>query len=90
MVNPAIIEAKAPLTRPFLDFRKKPLKMVNFLGFWFLIRYMVLKNLTLAELEKKISAMWQLKGAVVICPWPEVGIDVDKPSDLQLARAVLL
>jgi 2-phospho-L-lactate guanylyltransferase (CobY/MobA/RfbA family) len=50
----------------------------------------VLKNLRLTELEKKVSEMWGLEGAVIICPWPEIGIDVDKPSDLQLARAILL
>ena len=90
LVNPAIIETTAPKVYKFLDYRKNPLKMVTLLGFFFLLRYLVFKNLTLKELEQKISDMWHIKGAVVICPWPEVGIDVDKPSDLQLARAVLL
>lgn len=90
LVNPAVVEATAPKARAFLDFRKAPLKMVTLLGVSFLLRYLLFHNLTLQELEKKISDMWGLRGAVVICPWPEVGIDVDKPSDLQLARAVLL
>ena len=90
LVNPAVVEATAPKARAFLDFRKAPLKMVTLLGITFLLRYLLFHNLTLQELEKKISDMWGLRGAVVICPWPEVGIDVDKPSDLQLARAVLL
>jgi molybdopterin-guanine dinucleotide biosynthesis protein A len=90
LVNPAVIERTAPRARKFLDYRKNPMKMVTLLGFSFLLRYLVLKNLNLKELERKVSDMWELKGAVVICPWPEVGIDVDKPSDLQLARAVLL
>lgn len=90
LVNPAVVEATAPRARAFLDYRKKPLKMVTLLGVSFLLRYLLFRNLTLAELEKKVSDMWALRGAVVICPWPEVGIDVDKPSDLQLARAVLL
>lgn len=90
LINPAIIEQTASKVRPFLEFRKNPIKMVTLLGFSFLFRYLVLKNLTLLELEKKVSQMWDLKGAVIVCPWPEVGIDVDKPSDLQLARAVLL
>ncbi|MGE5674322.1 MAG: NTP transferase domain-containing protein [Mycobacterium leprae] len=90
LVNPAIVERSAPKAKPFLDFRKNPLKMVRLLGLGFLIRYLVLKNLTLAQLERKVSTMWDLKGAVIICPWPEVGIDVDKPSDLQLAREVLV
>jgi NDP-sugar pyrophosphorylase family protein len=90
LVNPEIIERTAPKVRRFLDYRKNPLRMVMLLGISFLFRYLVLRNLNLKELEEKVSQMWGLKGAVVICPWPEVGIDVDKPSDLQLARAVLL
>lgn len=90
LVNPNVIERTAPRARKFLDYRKNPLKMVTLLGFSFLFRYLILKNLHLKELEQKVSQMWDLRGAVVISPWPEVGIDVDKPSDLQLARAVLL
>jgi GTP:adenosylcobinamide-phosphate guanylyltransferase len=90
LVNPAIVEHTAPKVRKFLDYRKNPLKMVTLLGFSFLLRYLVFKNLTLKELEQKVSDMWGIKGAVIVSPWPEVGIDVDKPSDLQLARAVLL
>ncbi|HEY3369035.1 MAG TPA: NTP transferase domain-containing protein [Symbiobacteriaceae bacterium] len=89
LVNPEIVEGVAPRARKFLDYRKNPAKMVTLLGLSFLLRYMVLKNLTLKELEAKVSSMWAIHGAVIICPWPEVGIDVDKPSDLQLARAVL-
>lgn len=90
LVNPAIIERTAPKVRRFLDYRKSPLKLVGLIGFSFLFRYLVLRNLNLKELERKVSDMWGINGAVVVCPWPEVGIDVDKPSDLQLARAVLL
>jgi GTP:adenosylcobinamide-phosphate guanylyltransferase len=90
LVNPKVIPQTAPKVRKFLDNRKNPAKLVALIGFTFLFRYLVLKNLRLKELERKISQMWGLEGAVVICPWPEVGIDVDKPSDLQLARAILL
>lgn len=90
LVNPQVIESTAPKVRRFLDYRKNPLKLAGLIGFSFLVRYLILKNLNLKELEQKVSDMWSLKGAVIICPWPEVGIDVDKPSDLQLARAVLL
>jgi CTP:molybdopterin cytidylyltransferase MocA len=90
LVNPAVIERTAPKVRGFLDYRKNPLKLAGLLGLSFLFRYLVLKNLKLKELESKVSQMWGIDGAVILCPWPEVGIDVDKPSDLQLARAVLL
>lgn len=90
LIDPRVIERTAPRVRRFLAYRKNPWKLAGLLGYTFLLRYLLLKNLRLTELEKKVSEMWGLDGAVIICPWPEIGIDVDKPSDLQLARAVLL
>jgi CTP:molybdopterin cytidylyltransferase MocA len=90
LVNPKAVEAAAPKVERFLTYRKSPLKLAGLLGWTFAIRYLLLKNLRLHELEAKISQMLGIRGAVVVCPWPEVGIDVDKPSDLQLARAALL
>lgn len=88
LVNPRTVVPCAPRVRRFLDYRKSPLKLAGLLGWTFIIR-LVLHNLRLQELEAKVSEVWGLRGAVLICPYPEVGIDVDKPSDLQLARAAL-
>lgn len=89
LVNPAIVDRAVPVVRAFLDYRKSPLKMVSLLGWGFALRYMVFRNLSLKELEQKVSDMLGIKGAVIICPWPEVGVDVDKPSDLELMRSIL-
>ena len=89
LVNPAIVDRVAPKIRAFLDYRKSPLKMVSLLGWGFTLRYLLLRDLSLRELEEKVSRMLDINGAVVVCPWPEVGIDVDKPSDLGLVQALL-
>lgn len=89
LVHPSVVDRAAPRVRAFLDNRKNPLKMVSLLGWTFAVRYLLLKNLRLQELEKKVSEMLDVKGAVVVCPWPEVGVDVDKPSDLELMRTIL-
>lgn len=89
LCHPSIVERAAPRVRAFLDYRKSPLKMLGVIGWTFAIRYMLLKNLTLKELEAKVSEMLDVKGVVVVCPWPEVGVDVDKPSDLELVRSIL-
>lgn len=87
--HPRIAQKVAARVRDFLNFRKSPLKMMGLLGWGFTFRYLVLKNLTLKELEQKVSSMFDIKGAVVVAPWAEVGVDVDKPSDLELMRAIL-
>ena len=43
----------------------------------------------MAEVEVRVEELIKLKGAGVVSLYPEIGIDVDKPSDLQFARAVL-
>ncbi len=88
LVNPAIAPRVERIIRRFLDHRKNPLKMAGILGWRFVIR-LLLRRLSLKELEEHVSQLLQIRGAVVICPYPEVGIDVDKPSDLQIARAAL-
>lgn len=89
LAHPSIVERAAPRVRAFLDYRKSPAKMVSLLGIGFLLRYLLFKNLGLADLEKKVGHMLDVHGAVVIAPWPEVGVDVDKPSDLELMRSIL-
>lgn len=88
MVNPRIVEPCSPRVRRFLDYRKSPLKLAGLLGWTFILR-LLLKSLRLYQLEAKVSEVWGLRGAVIVCPHPEVGVDVDKPGDLRLARATL-
>lgn len=90
LLNPQVIPEAALKARKFFEYRKSPVKMAGLLGFSFMVRYLILKNLNLKDVEEKASRVLGVRGAVVLCPWPEVGIDVDKPSDLQLARAALL
>lgn len=88
VINPRAADVLAPRVRRFLDYRKNPVKMAGLLGWTFIIRLMM-KSLSLKGLEQHLSRLWGIRGAVVVCPFPEVGIDVDKPSDLELARSAL-
>lgn len=65
--------------------RKKPLKLCKMLGFRFVLKFLA-GRLTVGEIEWRVENILQLKAAGIISPYPEVGIDVDKPSDLELAR----
>lgn len=89
LLNPWIVEPCAPKVEKFVAYRKNPIKLAGLLGWPFVFRFFT-KSLSLKELEIKVSGLWGVKGRVIICPCPEIGIDVDKPSDLQLARAALL
>lgn len=68
--------------------RKHPWKLFRLLGFWFIIKFLT-KRLTLQEVEKQASEILGYTGVAIISPYPELGTDVDKPSDLALATKML-
>ena len=68
--------------------RKNPLKQAAIIGVDTLL-LMALKALTLDGAVKKVSQRLGLIGRAVLCPYAEVGMDVDKPAQLELMRADL-
>jgi GTP:adenosylcobinamide-phosphate guanylyltransferase len=78
-------EIIAEKARKWVEYRKAPVKQAGLLGWMFVVK-MVLGALTIPELEKSISSYLGCRGIAVISNDPEIGTDVDKPSDLELAR----
>jgi len=68
--------------------RKSPFGLLRLLGIGFLVKY-VFRRLTIASLEKKAGLLLAAKVKAVVTDHPELGIDVDKPEDLQIARDYL-
>ena len=65
-----------------LEYRKSPTKMAGVLGFGFLLR-LALGILTINAIQRKCEALLGIRGAAVISPYPEIGNDVDRLSDLE-------
>lgn len=87
LVNPAIVSHCMDVAEEFIARRKKPLKLCCMLGWSFVIRFF-LGTLTLKNVEQRVAELLDIRGAVIQSPYPELGIDVDKPSDLELVRTV--
>lgn len=79
----AILNSRWVMDEVFLQ-RKKPWKIIRLLGILFILKF-VTKQLTLRELEQRASSLLGYQGVFIITPYPELGVDVDKPSDLELA-----
>ncbi|MBI4744067.1 MAG: NTP transferase domain-containing protein [Actinobacteria bacterium] len=88
LVAPRVVEENAELMKTVFSLRKSPLKLFRILSFTFVLKF-IFHLLTLGELEQKCSELLGAKAAVVISSFPEIGIDVDKPSDLKLVMDVL-
>lgn len=89
LIEPYIVEQCAQKGRQLVRLRKSPIKLSSLIGWMFIMKFL-LRKLTLEEVEEKFSRLLGVKGKAVISPFPEVGIDVDKPSDLQLVKEILL
>jgi CTP:molybdopterin cytidylyltransferase MocA len=88
VVDSAVLEREAETAMAFVRGRKNPLKLARTLGLAFIFK-LVFGLLTVPELEAYVSKTFNLKARAVIAPWAEIGIDVDKPEDLELVRSYL-
>lgn len=77
-----------PMVNKMIEYRKKPLKMAGVLGVGLLVK-LVLKVAKVSEFEKRVGDLLNLKPKAILNASPEIGVDVDKPSDLTLCRRIL-
>ena len=87
-INPGALEKGFLLANKFFNARKNPLKMARLLSFGFMVR-LVLGNLTIRAVEEKVLRISGIKAKAVVSPYPELGQDVDKYSDLSAASFYL-
>ena len=68
--------------------RKSTWKYAKILGFKFILKFLF-RTLTMEEIEKRITGILGYNSAAVVVSYPEIMIDLDKPSDLKLIRKCL-
>lgn len=76
------------LAEKVFSLRKSPIGLLGLLGWRFVLKFF-LGRLTIKELEAKAGALLAAKVKAVICDDPEIGVDIDKPEDWQMAHAYL-
>jgi GTP:adenosylcobinamide-phosphate guanylyltransferase len=90
----SLVNRQDDLAHKIIESRKSPFKQAAMIGFDSLL-LLLLRRLTLDEAVKRVCKRFDLTGQAVVCPYPEIGMDVDKPfqfdilaSDLQARAAV--
>ncbi len=89
LVNPKIVPQCMTVAERIIEHRKNPLQLCCILGWSFVLRFL-LGSLSLKKVEKRVTDILGINGAVIPSRYPEIGIDVDKPSDLELVRTAFL
>jgi molybdopterin-guanine dinucleotide biosynthesis protein A len=88
LINAEIINKFSGVAERVLSNRKKPWRLAKILGWGFVVKF-ALGNLVISELEATVSKLFGIKAKAVISHYPEIGTDVDKPSDLVIATRFL-
>lgn len=88
LINPMVVGGCMRKVEKFVALRKSPIKLCRLLGLTFVFKFL-LKRLSIPELEKKVSDLLGVKGKAVVTPYPEIGVDIDKPSDYSIVLAYL-
>jgi len=83
-----MIHNRSKLWDDLISSRKNPAKQASIIGFSLLIK-LLFHSATLEEGARSISQRLGMKGKVIRCPYPEAGMDVDKPHQLEIIRAEL-
>jgi GTP:adenosylcobinamide-phosphate guanylyltransferase len=78
-----------PKAEMLVSLRKNPLAMARSVGLSLSVK-LILHLLSIKEAEQRVSRMLDIKGQVIISDCPELGLDIDKPEDLELVQGVLL
>ncbi len=66
--------------------RKTFWKQIKAIGLDTLFLFLI-RRLTIARIEQRIERVLGFSGKAVVCPYPEVAMDVDKPHHLDVVRA---
>jgi CTP:molybdopterin cytidylyltransferase MocA len=87
------IRPSATLSRPELwqeiaQARKSALRQARMVGLGIFFKLLI-RRLSLAEAERRASQVFSVRGRGILFPYAEVAMDVDKPFQLDIARAEL-
>jgi len=88
LIRSALIEKCLEMGLKLVERRKNPLAMARLFGFSLAWKF-ITHRLSIEMAEKRFYRVMGIRGKGIISPYAEVGVDVDKPSDLQLAQEKL-
>jgi GTP:adenosylcobinamide-phosphate guanylyltransferase len=84
----AMASDESPLWKRLIDARKSPIRQASLLGYDTVL-YLVLRRLSLKNAEAMLSKRLGIAGRALLSPYAEIGMDVDKPFQLEIAQAHL-
>jgi GTP:adenosylcobinamide-phosphate guanylyltransferase len=88
VVRTSVASMNTEIWEKLIASRKNPLKQAAIIGFDTLFLALV-GVISLDEAVKKATSRLHMTGRAIVCPYAEIGMDVDKPNQLEMVRADL-
>jgi GTP:adenosylcobinamide-phosphate guanylyltransferase len=88
LIRTVVLQANLDLIRQLTARRKNALKQARLFGLTTLVK-IALGRLSIAEGEQVASRLLQCRARVIPTPYADIGMDVDKPHQLEMARRLL-
>lgn len=77
-----------PFWRRLVEARKSPLRQASMLGYDTLF-FLMLRKLTIQDAVAMVGKRMGITGEAIVSPYAEIGMDVDKPFQLEIMREYL-
>lgn len=88
VVRAKTVAANEELWEKIIASRKNVFKQAALLGYDNLF-LLLLRQITIDKAVQRVTKRMDITGRVIVCPYAEVGMDVDKPHQLEMVRADL-
>jgi hypothetical protein len=88
MARAAIVNQNSEFWGKLIEARKNPPAQAALIGADIIFKFLF-RQLTIGDVIHRVAQKLGLKGRAIICPYPEIGMDVDKPHQIEIMRADL-
>jgi GTP:adenosylcobinamide-phosphate guanylyltransferase len=88
MARAKIVNENSEFWSKILDARKNPAAQAVLIGPDIVFKFLF-RSLTIDDVIQRVADKLGLKGRAILCPYPEIAMDVDKPHQLEIMRAYL-
>ncbi len=88
MARAAIVNDNSEFWGKLIEARKNPAAQASMIGPDIILKFLA-RQLTIDDVIGRVASKLGLQGRAIICPYPEIGMDVDKPHQLEIMRAYL-
>lgn len=88
VVHTALAQRDDDLWDRLYEARKSPFKQARLLG-WDLVLGLLFHRFTLEEAMERVKRRLRVEGTVVVSPYPEIAMDVDKPQHIPFVETYL-